>query len=154
MPFHLQHEQTIIFRLWTGHCHLQTHLGLSHNPDCTCETGLHTPEHILQYCDIHREAWDRFWPSGATIGRKLWDSKHDLREIAHFINSILGKLFNLITFLFTPRKTCGTLLIFPQSFLCCLDTVFSVVLYFLLQQYCITFSCKSTAKCFCEILKQ
>jgi hypothetical protein len=60
--------------LCTGHCHLHAHLyclGVSHTTDCACETGLHTPEYILQYCPKHQEPWDHFWPPKGPIEKKL-----------------------------------------------------------------------------------
>lgn len=83
-----RHEQTIIFRLRTGHCRLRHHmyrLGLSHTPDCQCQTGPQTPEHVLQSCPLLAEARTKLWPTGATLETKLWGSKQELQSTAQFI---------------------------------------------------------------------
>ena len=91
MP-HLQRlQQTTIFRLRTGHCRLRAHLyrlGLSHTPDCPCETGPHTPEHVLQSCPLHQAERTQQWPNGATLAEKLWGPKENLIETTNFISSI------------------------------------------------------------------
>ena len=61
--------------LCTGHCHLRSHLyrlGLSHTPDCPCETAPWTQERILQSCPMHKEARNQFWPLRTTLHEKLW----------------------------------------------------------------------------------
>ena len=86
-----RHEQTTIFRLRTGHCRLRAHLhriGLSHTPDCPCETGSQTPEHILQSCPLHQDARIQSWPIGATLTAKLWGTLEDLQTTAAFIHHI------------------------------------------------------------------
>ena len=86
---HLQRaQQTTIFRLRTGHCRLLNHmyrLGLSHTPECPCQTGLQTPEHILQSCPMFHEARMQQWPSGATLSEKLWGNKNDLTKTTDFL---------------------------------------------------------------------
>ena len=86
---HLQRaQQTTIFRLRTGHCRLRYHmyrLGLSHTPDCPCQTAPQTPEHILQDCPLFLEARREQWPTGATLVEKLWGNKLDLTKTADFI---------------------------------------------------------------------
>ena len=89
--YHLQrHQQVVIFRLRTGHCRLRSHLhrlGLSHTPNCPCETGPHTPEHVLQDCPLHQDLRKQLWPDGATLAGKLWGTKDDLLQTTHFISS-------------------------------------------------------------------
>ena len=89
--YHLQrHQQVVIFRLRTGHCRLRSHLyrlGLSHTPNCPCETGPHTPEHVLQDCPLHQDLRTQLWPDGATLTGKLWGTKNDLLQTTHFISS-------------------------------------------------------------------
>jgi ribonuclease HI/uncharacterized protein YaaR (DUF327 family) len=89
MPHLRRQEQTTIFRLRTGHCRLLYHmhrLGLSHTPDCPCQTGPQTPEHVLQFCPMYKEARTKLWPAGATLKTQLWGSKQDLQATANFIN--------------------------------------------------------------------
>ena len=69
-------EQTIIFRLRTGHCQLLSHmhrLKLSHTNECPCGTGIQDPPHILQDCPTHTPLRTRLWPPGADLDEKLWD---------------------------------------------------------------------------------
>ena len=82
--------QTTIFRLRTGHCRLLSHmyrLGLSHTPDCPCQTALQTPEHILQSCPLHRATRLHFWPQGATVEQQLWGNAEQLAKTAQFIKT-------------------------------------------------------------------
>ena len=89
---HLQrHQQTTIFRLRTGHCRLRAHLyrlGLSHTPDCHCETGPQTPEHILQFCPLFQDARTQHWPHGTMLAEQLWGSKQDLQITTDYITQI------------------------------------------------------------------
>ena len=83
-----RHQQTTIFRLRTGHCRLRSHmhrLGLSHTPDCPCNTGPETPEHILQHCPLHHDIRVQCWPQGSTLQEKLWGPRNNLTETASFI---------------------------------------------------------------------
>ena len=91
MPQMQRQQETMIFRLRTGHCRLRAHmyrLGLSHSPDCPCETAPQTPEHILQECPLHQNARNQQWPSGATMAEKLWGTKEDLSKTTDFIASL------------------------------------------------------------------
>ncbi|KAK7097663.1 hypothetical protein V1264_004608 [Littorina saxatilis] len=90
MPNLQRHQQTILFRLRTGHCRLRAHmhrLGLSHTPNCLCETGPQTPEHILQTCPLHQEARTDRWPQGATLQEQLWGTKDSLILTTSFIQA-------------------------------------------------------------------
>ena len=90
MPHLHRQQQTIIFRLRTGHCRLRAHLyrlGLSHTPDCTCQTGPQTPEHILQSCPLYQDARTQHWPHGATLAEKLWGNREELTKTTKFISS-------------------------------------------------------------------
>ncbi|KAK7093513.1 hypothetical protein V1264_007248 [Littorina saxatilis] len=90
MPNLQRHQLTILFRLRTGHCRLRAHmhrLGLSHTPNCPCETGPQTPEHILQTCPLHQEARTDHWPQGATLQDQLWGTKHSLILTTSFIQA-------------------------------------------------------------------
>ena len=65
-------QQTIIFRLRTGHCRLLAHLNrirIAHTNECPCGTKSQTPEHILQSCPIHDELRQATWPDGETYKR-------------------------------------------------------------------------------------
>ena len=58
-PFYLltRREQVTVFRLRTGHNHLNYHLysklRISHIEQCPCGTGSQTTEHLLQSCPIY-----------------------------------------------------------------------------------------------------
>ncbi|KAK7092003.1 hypothetical protein V1264_009614 [Littorina saxatilis] len=67
---------------WRAHLY---RLGVSHTPDCSCETGPQTPEHILQSCPIYQDARTQYWPHGATLAEKLWGTKQDLDTTTNFI---------------------------------------------------------------------
>ncbi|KAK7093477.1 hypothetical protein V1264_007222 [Littorina saxatilis] len=62
-------------------------LGLSHTPNCPCETGPQTPEHILQTCPLHQEARTDHWPQGATLQEQLWGTKDSLILTTSFIQA-------------------------------------------------------------------
>ena len=54
-----RHQQTIIFRLRTGHCRLNSHLkriGVKTSAQCPCGEADQTPEHCLQSCSLHQQA--------------------------------------------------------------------------------------------------
>ena len=83
-------QQTIIFRLRTGHCRLLAHLNrirISHTDECPCGTEPQTPEHILQSCSIHDRLRQATWPDGEDLQEKLWGAAESLRRTADFINA-------------------------------------------------------------------
>ena len=83
-------QQVVIFRLRTGHCRLRSHLhrlGLSHTPDCPCDTSPHTPEHVIQCCPDYKDLRNQQWPNGATLAEKLWGTKQQLTQTIDFISS-------------------------------------------------------------------
>ena len=83
-----RHQQTILFRLRTGHCRLLSHLHrlkISHTDLCPCGTGPQTPEHILQYCPAHQALRKHTWPDGAELQVKLWGSRPDLERTVDFV---------------------------------------------------------------------
>jgi len=83
-------EQTVIFRLRTGHCGLRKHMkkmGLVDTATCQCGSEEQTPQHILQTCahleDLRQEAWSTNIP----FHTKLWGNANDLHRTAQFITS-------------------------------------------------------------------
>ena len=61
-----RHQQTMIFRLRTGHCRLNSHLktiGVKTSAQCTCGETDQTPEHYLQSCSLHQQARQQIWPT-------------------------------------------------------------------------------------------
>ena len=78
-----RHQQTILFRLRTGHCRLLSHLNrlkIAHTDECPCGTGPQTPEHILQNCPAHEALRRQTWPQGAELQEQLWGSRRDLEK--------------------------------------------------------------------------
>ena len=88
-------QQTIIFRLRTGHCQLLSHmyrLKLSHTNECPCGTGVQDAEHILQDCPTHATERASLWPTGASLLDKLWGSKQQLVTTAIFVRNTKLKI--------------------------------------------------------------
>ena len=76
-----RHQQTIIFRLRTGHCRLNSHLkriGVKTSAQCPCGEADQTPEHYLQSCSLHQQARQQIWPTCVSLKTKLWGSAEDL----------------------------------------------------------------------------
>jgi ribonuclease HI len=83
-----RYQQTIIFRLRTGHCRLLSHLyrlRISHTNECPCGTGLQTPGHILQDCPTYSILRHDTWPEVSETRQKLWGSRPDLERTASFV---------------------------------------------------------------------
>ena len=75
-----RHQQTIIFRLRTGHCRLNGHLkriGVKTSAQCPCGEADQTPEHYLQSCSLHQQARQQIWPTCVSLKTKLWGSAED-----------------------------------------------------------------------------
>ena len=52
-----RHEQTMIFRLRTGHCRLRSHMkksGIEKSALCPCGLEAQTTAHVLQSCPLHK----------------------------------------------------------------------------------------------------
>ena len=76
-----RHQQTIIFRLRTGHCRLNSHLkriGVKTSAQRPCGEADQTPEHYLQSCSLHQQARQQIWPTCVSLKTKLWGSAEDL----------------------------------------------------------------------------
>ena len=85
-----RHQQTILFRLRTGHCRFLSHLyriKVSPTNECPCKTGTQTPQHILQDCPTFRTLRCHFWPEGTDMRQKLWGSHKDLERTAEYIRA-------------------------------------------------------------------
>ncbi|KAK7108730.1 hypothetical protein V1264_016409 [Littorina saxatilis] len=85
-----RHEQTIVFRLRTGHCGPNSHLkriGIRQSALCHCGEADQTPDHFLQTCQLHCSERKHVWPTGTSLHTKpLWGSTQDLEMTAHFVN--------------------------------------------------------------------
>ena len=76
-----RHQQTINFRLRTGHCRLKSHLkrtGVKTSDQCPCGEADQTREHYLQSCSLHQQARQQIWPTCMSLKTKLWGSAEDL----------------------------------------------------------------------------
>ena len=76
-----RHQQTIIFRLRTGHCRLNSHLkriGVKTSAQCPCGEADQTAERYLQSCSLHLQARQQIWPTCVSLKTKLWGSAEDL----------------------------------------------------------------------------
>ena len=69
-----RHQQTIIFRLRTGHCRLNSHLkriGVKTSAQCPCGEADQTPKHYLQSCSLHQQARQQIWPTCVSLKTRL-----------------------------------------------------------------------------------
>ena len=55
-----------------------------------CETGPQSPEHVLQSCPLHKDAWTQHWPQGTRLCEEALShtGREDLAETSSFINII------------------------------------------------------------------
>ena len=82
-----RHQQTIIFRLRTGHCRLNSHLkriGVKTSAQCPCGEADQPLEHYLQSCSLHQQARQQIWPTCVSLKTKLWRSAEDLFLISKY----------------------------------------------------------------------
>ena len=87
-------EQTIIFRLRTGHNRLNNHMNkrfhLVPSPLCPCGQADQTTEHILQDCGDLQVLREEIWSTPCPLQDKLYGSVEFLRQTASFI--LMAKL--------------------------------------------------------------
>ena len=84
-------NQTLIFRMRTGHCGLRAHLkkiGATATATCQCGQGDQTPAHILQDCPLFEEQRQETWPGGADLNMKLWGTAADLHRTSGFLAAL------------------------------------------------------------------
>ena len=85
-------EQVTVFRLETGHNHLNHNLYskpcMGHTEQCPSSTGSQTTEHLLQSYPIYELLRKGIWPDHAPIVRRLYGSLGDLWCIATYIEEI------------------------------------------------------------------
>ena len=69
-------EKVKIFRLRTGHNHLNHHLhaqfGIGQTDECPCSMGQQTEDHTLQACPTYAAARDNTWPSPRSLENNLY----------------------------------------------------------------------------------
>ncbi|XP_048778819.2 uncharacterized protein LOC125682098 [Ostrea edulis] len=82
-------EQTVIFRLRTGHNRLNKHLNrvmkVVPSPMCPCGEAEQDTTHILQTCKNHQALRQRIWPLPTTIQEKLFGTVEDLQKTTRFV---------------------------------------------------------------------
>ena len=81
-------EQSIIFRLRTGHCRLGAHMkriGLRESAACQCGEASQTVKHVLQDCTKLKELRREVWSVDTSLETKLWGTRQDLLLTADFI---------------------------------------------------------------------
>ena len=66
----------MVFRLRTGHNHLNHHLYsklcIGHTEQCPCSAGSQTTEHLLQSCPLYKLLSKGIWPDHTPVACKLY----------------------------------------------------------------------------------
>ena len=69
-------QQTIIFRLRTGHNRLHQHMykrfKVGDSGICPCGQAPQNTEHVLQTCSSHKQLRARTWPNHTPLEKKLY----------------------------------------------------------------------------------
>ena len=75
-------QQTIIFRLRTGHNRLRQHMykrfKVGDSEICPCGQAPQNTEHVLQTCSSHRQLRARKWPNHTPLEKKLYGTTEEL----------------------------------------------------------------------------
>jgi len=83
-----RHEQTMIFRLRTGHCRLRSHMkkiGIEKSDFCPCRLEAQITAHVLQSCPLHKRERESTWPTEGSLGNTPHGTATDLRLTVRFI---------------------------------------------------------------------
>ena len=82
-------QQTIIFRLRTGHNRLRQHMykrfKVGDTEICPCGQAPQNTEHVLQTCSSHRQLRARTWPNHTPLERKLYGTTEELALTVDYI---------------------------------------------------------------------
>ena len=82
-------QQTIIFRLSTGHSRLRQHMykrfKLGDSEICPCGQAPQNTEHVLQACSSHRQIRARTWPNHTPLEKKLSGTTEELALTVDYI---------------------------------------------------------------------
>ena len=80
-------QQTIIFRLRTGHNRLRQHMykrfNVGDSEICPCGQAPQNTEHVLQTCSSHRQLRARTWPNHTPLEKKLYGTTEELDSGLH-----------------------------------------------------------------------
>ena len=75
-------QQTIIFRLRTGHNRLRQHMykrfKVGDSEICPCGQAPQNTEHVLQTCSSHKQLRARTWPNHTPLEKKLYGTTEEL----------------------------------------------------------------------------
>ena len=82
-------QQTIIFRLRTGHNRLRKHMykrfKVGDSEICPCGQAPQNTEHVLQTCSSHRQLRARTWPNHIPLEKKLYGTTEELALTVDYI---------------------------------------------------------------------
>ena len=82
-------QQTIIFRLRTGHNRLRQHMykryKVGDSEICPCGQAPQNTEHVLQTCSSHRQLRARAWPNHTPLEKKLYGTTEELALTVDYI---------------------------------------------------------------------
>ena len=82
-------QQTIIFRLRTGHNRLRQHMykrfKVGGSEICLCGQAPQNTEHVLQTCSSHRQLRARTWPNHTPLEKKLYGTTEELALTVDYI---------------------------------------------------------------------
>ena len=83
-------NQTIIFRLRTGHNKLKYHMfrtfKIGCSDLCTCGEAAETVEHVLQDCVLYRALRENVWGSQVDMATKLYGPLEELEKTTCYID--------------------------------------------------------------------
>ena len=81
-----RHQQTIIFRLRTGHCRLNSHLNMIGVKTRSMPLWRGGPDTrtLPESCSLHQQARQQIWPTCVSIKTKLWGSAEDLFQTCKY----------------------------------------------------------------------
>ena len=82
-------QQTIIFRLRTGHNRLRQHMykrfKVGDSEICPCGQAPQNTEHVLQTCSSHKQLRARTWPNHTPLEKKLYGTTEELALTVDYI---------------------------------------------------------------------
>ena len=82
-------QQTIIFRLRTGHNRLRQHMykrfKVGDSEICPCGQAPQNTEHVLQTCSSHKQLRARTWPNHTPLEKKLYATTEELALTVDYI---------------------------------------------------------------------
>ena len=90
-------QQTIIFRLRTGHNRLRQHrykrFKVGDSEICACGQALRNTEHVFQTCSSHRQLRARTLPNHTLLEKKLYGTTEELALTVDYNHCGIGSLY-------------------------------------------------------------